>query len=373
MALSDLTSGRGRRRVAWAVPLVVAGGVAAAVALSTATTSGAAPNLAPRTAQQLLVAVQEHAATALSGQVHESLDLGLPTLPGDASPASLSWQSLVAASHTMRVWVDGVDKQRIALLGQLSEADVVHNGDQVWTYTSDTNSVSHSITRPAGKHGKETKPDSSAMERYTPAGAAAAALKAIRPSTHVAVERSQRVAGRDAYTLVLSPKDPNSTVNQIRIAVDAHRFVPLRFEVLARGSSTPVFDTAFTKISYAIPSAKVFDFHRPAGAATSTNPLAPNRRYERGYTGYTPLPSAQGAHRPTMIGSGWTTVAELDAASASGLSGGLLSALTNPVGSTGSRLLHTTLVNALFTPDGRAFVGAVSPAYLERVAAAHPH
>jgi outer membrane lipoprotein-sorting protein len=373
MALADITSGRGRRRLAWAVPVVVAGGVAAAVALSTAATSGAAPNLPPRTAQQLLVAVQTHAATALSGQVHESLDLGLPTLPGDQSPASLSLQSLLAGSHTMRVWVDGVDKQRVALLGRLSEADVVHNGDQVWTYTSDTNSVSHSITRPSGKHADAAHPDKSGVDSYTPAGAAAQALKAVKPSTTVSVEQSQRVAGRPAYTLVLSPKDANSTVDEIRIAIDASRFVPLRVEILARGSSTPVFDTAFTRISYTRPPAKVFDFHKPAGAATSTNPFAANRdRHYADRGGVIPAPPVQGSGRPTMIGSGWTTVAELSAAS-SGLSGGLLDALTNPVGSSGLRLLHTTLVNALFTPDGRVFVGAVSPAYLEHVAATHPH
>ena len=58
---------------------------------------------------------------------------------------------------------------------------------------------------------------------------------------------------------------------------------------------------------------------------------------------------------------------------ASGGVGGLLQQFTVPVGSSGMRLLHTALVNAVLTPDGRAFVGAVRPAALEHVAATTAH
>ncbi len=51
--------------------------------------------------------------------------------------------------------------------------------------------------------------------------------------------------------------------------------------------------------------------------------------------------------------------------------GGLLDRATTAIGSTGNRLLHTALVNAVFLADGRVFVGAVSPSYLEHVAATH--
>ena len=376
MALSGITSDRARRRLAWVVPVVVVGGVAAGVALTAASPSGASPALKSRSVHQLLTAVAEHAGTPLSGEVHEMMNLGLPSLPDGQSAASLSWRSFLTGSHTIRVWVDGPNKQRVALLGQLSEADVVHNGNEVWTYTSDTNSVTRSIM---GKHAVDSRSadhNGASPDRYTPAGVTAEVLKFVRPSTRVTVGRSQTVAGQGAYTLLLSPRNANSTVGEVRIAIDANRFVPLKVEIRGRNGGT-VLSTGFTTISYASPPASTFNFHRPAGAASSGNPFTANGdRYhgdggERGRYSYSPSPIGQAA--PKIIGSGWTTVVELNGASVSQLAGGLVDQLTNPVGASGMRLLHTSLVNAVFTSDGRVFVGAVTPKFLEGVAAAHAH
>jgi hypothetical protein len=48
---------------------------------------------------------------------------------------------------------------------------------------------------------------------------------------------------------------------------------------------------------------------------------------------------------------------------------GPVSQLTTQVGTSGTRLLHTALVNAVLLPDGRAFVAAMRPAALEHIAA----
>lgn len=53
--------------------------------------------------------------------------------------------------------------------------------------------------------------------------------------------------------------------------------------------------------------------------------------------------------------------------------GGTLQELSTSIGATGERLLHTALVNAVIMPDGRAFVGAVTPASLEHIAATTPN
>jgi hypothetical protein len=47
---------------------------------------------------------------------------------------------------------------------------------------------------------------------------------------------------------------------------------------------------------------------------------------------------------------------------------GLLRDATSDYGTNGARLLHTALVNVLIQPDGTAWVGAVTPAYLASVA-----
>jgi hypothetical protein len=74
-----------------------------------------------------------------------------------------------------------------------------------------------------------------------------------------------------------------------------------------------------------------------------------------------------------VIGTGWTTVVELHDGSLTAGVGGTIDELSTSIGTTGERLLHTALLNAVVMPDGRAFVGAVSPALLEHIATTTAH
>jgi outer membrane lipoprotein-sorting protein len=296
-------STRLRRRFAWAVPVLVSGALTAGFAVSTTSASSASPELPARSAAQLLTAVQTSAGTPLTGRIHESAALGLPDLPGAGSSASLSWQTFVTGSHDARVWVDGPDRQRIALIGQLSEADVVHNGKDVWTYTSDSNTVTHAVLR--DRAGTTTAPSAHDL---TPAATAARALKAIAPSTVVTVDATRTVAGRAAYTLVLRPRDTRSTVRKVTIAIDASKFVPLQVQIFGTGSK-PVFQTGFSSISFARPRSGIFNFHAPAGATVSNDPAGVRSGYgrrhngeRRGAAGWSPDAASTA---PTLIGSGW--------------------------------------------------------------------
>jgi outer membrane lipoprotein-sorting protein len=367
-ALTERFSRRGKA-LTWCVPVAVAGAVCGIAVLAAAGPSDATPTLPTRTAAQLITEVQRHADTPLSGQVAESADLGLPSLPGEDSAASLSWQTFLTGSHTFRVWADGPQRQRAALLGQLSEADVVHNGRDVWTYTSDTNAVSHTVL-PADRQPS----DGRSAEAYNPAAVATSILKAIDPSTSVTVESNRYVAGRSAYVIQLAPRSGDSTVDKVTVAIDARKFVPLELAVYPAGSS-PAVRIGFSKVSFARPAASVFDFRRPAGSSISTDPFGASRT---GRPGDRPSPGAraeESALSPTVLGTAWTSVLEVHSArmGSLGLGDRTLQELTTAVGSSGNRLLQTRLINALFLPDGRAFVGAVKPAALERLAANTPH
>jgi hypothetical protein len=131
-------------------------------------------------------------------------------------------------------------------------------------------------------------------------------------------------------------------------------------------------------VSFTRPSASVFAFRTPAGASTTTDPFGIAGSH-RGSESRMPGSSESGrssssAPRPTVIGTGWTSVLEFHGTSGiPGLDGSTLQDLTTAVGTSGERLLQTKLVNAVFMPDGRVFVGAVKPAVVERVAAATPH
>lgn len=373
-----------RRRAVWAVPVLTVGAIGAATLLPTAASASAHPALPPRTAAQLLAAVQASTVTHLSGEVVETARLGLPELPGAGNGASLSWQTLISGTHTARVWVNGADQQRVAVLGELAESDVVRNGRDLWTYASDTGKATHlTLPDPAAARAEVADPQTAGASHspveLTPLVAADQALAAVSPTTTVSVDPTTRVAGQKAYTLVLQPRQSGSTIRKVLIAVDAVHNVPLRVQVFG-GGARPAFETAFANISYAKPAASVFRFTPPKGS-TVASPTAAKPKTTAPERGGKPATTA----RPTVLGSGWSSVVIIPADPAGRSSLGVLSAgaaagrHADKTASTlarltkrlpdGSQLLSTALVNVLFAKDGRVIVGAVTPAVLEQAAA----
>jgi outer membrane lipoprotein-sorting protein len=371
MATSELLRSRTAR---WLVPVAVVTVIAAGAGVSSAVAS-ADPALPSRTAADLLVSLGHAPSQPFSGTVAENADLGIPALPGAAS-TSLSWQSLISGSHTARVWYASPSQVRVSLVGDLAESDIVRNGTDVWVWSSRDNTASHTVL----PVGASTMPDTTPP--IDPATAAARALAAIDPSTSVTVAGTSRVAGRPVYELVLAPRASASLIGQVRLAIDSETSVPLRVQVFARGASEPAFETAFTSISFDTPAASVFSFTPPPGAEVdeSTLPLGMAKPHTASGTA---TPASH--QRPTVIGSGWTSVVEIpDAAafmSGSGSAQGsgasttaaLMRATTTVTGSFGTgQLLQTALVSVLLLADGRLFVGAVTPDLLEQVAASAP-
>jgi outer membrane lipoprotein-sorting protein len=339
------------------------------------------PTLAPRTAAQLLAAADQAARTgkapAFSGTVIENASLGLPQLPSiGTSGASLT--SLLTGSNTVRLWYQDQQHARFALLGTGSETDVILNGQNVWEWSSQQNTATHSVLTP-DKPG--AKPAAKPKTPLTPQQAANQALAQVNKDTTVSVDPTARVAGRAAYQLVLAPKSSSSLIGEVRIALDGQNYVPLRVQVFARGSNSPSAQVGFTQVSFSKPAAANFDFTPPAGAKVvqKTDKPKTGKPDMKGAPAVTGSPDAKGAQK--TIGSGWTTVLEtpMSAATQTPQRGGstdnrmiqsLLGSATKVSGSWGSgRVLTTKLVSALLTDDGRLFVGAVNPSVLEQAAA----
>jgi len=365
-------SDRARRRMVWVVPAIVSVVVVLLGVLS-GRSSASTPNLPKMSAKALIVAVQHSTTQAFSGTIDETTNLGLPSLPGEAGSASLSWTTFLSGSHSVRVWADGPDRQRLALVGELSEAEVVHNGRDLWTYTSHTNTASHTLL-PAGSRDPASRGTSPDAADPTPSAVADRLLAAITPTTQVRVAKPRTVAGRSAYVLSLAPRDHRSTVREATIAIDARRFVPLRVQVFGSGSA-PALSIGFSDVSFSRPAAGVFAFRLPKGATIEKNPLTDLRheRYHHHADGHAPMPVTRPVHsdaKPAVIGSGWTSVVELRGGQQV-LGGGMVQDATTDIGG-GVRLLHTALLNVVFLPDGRSFVGAVQPAALEHIAATTP-
>ncbi len=336
----------------WAVPAVAAAVVAGVTVLPSASADSRPSDLAPRTAAQLLADLGGSRTTALSGTVVQTSRLGLPELPGASGGTGPS--SLATGSHTLRVWADGADRQRVALLGQLAEYDVVHSGRDVWTYSSSKQEAVHH-TLPASPDRETAAPTEVPK---TPAEAADAALAALDPTTAVTTQSALRVAGRNARQLVLTPRDATTLVGSVRIAVDAATSAPLRVQVFSRSSSTPALEVGFTDVTFTRPAASVFAFTAPPGTKV-VEKAAPGARPS------SPAPRAEGA-APTVVGTGWSRIAVLSGTDLTAAQQQQVAQLTRRVPE--GRLLTTALVSALLTDDGRLLVGAVTPAALRAAA-----
>jgi outer membrane lipoprotein-sorting protein len=370
----------------WLVPLsaaavLVGGGAAVGVF-----TASAEPSLPPRSAAQLLVDLQTARLGGLSGTVVQRADLGLPALPGLGAQATENLSALVAGSNTVRVWYAGPEQVRVAVLGTLGETDVIRNGSDVWVWNSRTNEAQHRVlVNRAEPGGHLAGPAELAL---TPQQAADRALAAIDPSTEVSVGRSATIAGREAYELVLDPRDATSLIGQVRIAIDAAEHVPLRFEVFASGADEAAFEVAFTQVDFARPDPEQFVFNPPAGTTvTEQEPLDGAGKPDADKPGARESGAGKAeAAGWTTAGTGWTTVLVAptgqgdDPAKAGDAAApadrepaltALLEQLPAVSGDWGSgRLLTSNLFSALLTDDARLLVGAVTPQRLYEVAAA---
>jgi outer membrane lipoprotein-sorting protein len=362
----------------WAVPVAVAGVAVGTTALVSSSAGAAAP-LPKRSAAQLLVDLQTADQVAGSGTVVQKADLGLPALPAVGGSGSSDLSSLVSGNHTLRVWYDGRTKVRLALMGTLGESDVIRNGQDLWTWASDSNSATHRRL-PAEVTAQDKRPVSDLVKPgLTPQQLADRALAAISPTTLISTDGTARIAGRNAYELVLAPRDRSSLVGQIRIAVDAERKVPLRVQVIGKNATKPALEAGFTQISFATPASSQFTFRPPPGVKLTEGTVPPVAESSKATA------SAADSEAPTISGTGWTSVvrARMPVTGDGRPSGssadrpaaeltGILARLPHVSGTWGSgRLLRSNLVTVLLTDDGQVLAGAVAPERLYELAG-HP-
>ena len=377
-----------RPALRWAVP---AGACAAILIGTTLAPLGAAADsgLPPRTAQELLVALSQPSTDTVSGTIATDAELGLPELPmGMSGPGPMG---MAMGASTVRVWLDGPQRQRVALLENEAETTLIRNGTLAWVWSSQASTADrytlpeHGATAPgtadwpSGTTGE--LPLGTALPS-TPQEAAAMALAALDPTTEVTTAGVAKVAGRDAYELILTPRDAATLVDRVVIAIDAQTSVPLRVRVYSTRTAEPAVEVGFTSVDYGTPDPALFTFTPPQGA-TVTEHAAPGAQELADAPG-ADAPGAQGAE-PTVVGSGWSTivVGELPAdwlanlaedgtraegdrhrrsADPAATALALLEAMPATSGPWGTgRVLAGTLVSAILTDDGRFAIGAVSP------------
>lgn len=332
------------------------------------------PRLPPATAAGLVSALIR-SDPSRSGTVRVTSDLGLPQLPGgDAAGGLLG--ALASGSATLRWW-QGPGRLRLALLGRAAESDLVVRGNHAFTWSWDTATVRAGDLLPRRGSGAARAAGGALgsgpggllggllggplggllggpLGALASGGVADALLAALAPSTVVSVGPAERVAGRAAYRLWLAPRQPESLVRRVEVALDAATGVPLSVGVWARGQAAPALQASFTSISFGPVPASVFDVAAPPGARVA--PLA----------GLLPGGVPGGGVR--LLGHGWLKVLALRAGPGQVMAG-LPAALRLAMRPWhGGRLLSTSLLDAYLAPGGTLYLGAVTPAALAAAA-----
>jgi outer membrane lipoprotein-sorting protein len=349
-----------------AVPAVIAAG-----ALAGSLPARAGDPLPAKTPEQVLQLIAQHRTPALSGTLEQSSELGLPELPKTGTgpdSSSTAWLELLTGPHTARVYRDGPDNARIQVMDRLAERNAVRHGNEVWFYNSKDNTASH-LQLPADPAGTNHRGDGRDAAA-TPDQLATMLLAKIEPGTDVTVGADVQVAGRAAYNLMLTPKSDATLVGSVVVAVDGQTGLPLGVEIKARGQADPAFRVTYTSLTLGAPDASVFTFSPPPGATVKEIPSTVPERKQGKDSGNAKAPAAKdSARKPAVTGSGWDSVVEFPAGTASPASEAKAPALLEQaaVPVQGGRLLSTALVNVLVLDDGRVLAGSVP---LERLQAA---
>ncbi|GAA2116811.1 outer membrane lipoprotein carrier protein LolA [Streptomyces synnematoformans] len=386
----DLAAARRRKAVRYGVPLAVAGLAAATIGLVPALAQDDGPSADDVTAKELIAKALASEVESVDGTVKVSTDLGLPSLPfggmGGGEGADLS--RLLSGDTKLQVAADGPEKQRVTVEGSDGDHTVVRNGADVWTFGGDSDEVSHSTLTDAPKGNDFELPKD--LRDATPQELAERLLKAADDTTDVDVAGTAQVAGQDAYELRLTPKQGESTVRDITVAVDADNGVPLRVALTA-DDGKPVVDVGFTKVDFAKPDADLFA--PPAGAEVTERDLGKGLDSGHGEPffgegfgdfgkdgGDWTDSNNDGGHKEGMgelpvgledvqvHGEGWGSIAEIalpgDALGGEG-AGAALDFFTEKTDA--GRVFESRLVNVLIADDS-IYVGAVTPEALQAAA-----
>ncbi|MET0780492.1 MAG: DUF2092 domain-containing protein [Microbacterium sp.] len=371
-----------RRVLTWTAVAGVA--LVAGAAILVPMAASGAVDLPDKTPEELIRFAAASEVDALSGTIEQTSELGLPDLgaltgsagdpssgpDGGATPADLdALISLVTGSHTAKVYLDG-ENARLQVLDRLGERNVYVDADEIWYVDSETQTATR-LLLPTDAELDQLKGDaqgpSDAQEALpTPDQVLEEALASLDDSTEVTVGTDARVAGRDVYELILTPRTADTLVGEVRFAIDGENGVALAASVTARGAGEPAFETAFTQVDFAAPDPGVFTF-APGDDIEVTEKVLPLPTAEEDAQGRDDGETATDAAPPVVYGEGWSSVVELPNTSEAGSANvleeldaeqlAMLESVTTAVD--GGRVLQTSLVSVLITDDGRVLAGAV--------------
>ncbi len=398
------------------IPAATVGAVITAGAIATPLQAGAV-DLPERTPQELLTILSDD-VTGFSGTVLKTSNLGLPelemsqmmseqmveemeaTMPDgfdEFLPSVIEHSSFtdaisfLAGEDTIRVYASE-QGFRAQVMDPLSQRDVIVTPEAAYSYNARTQSVlMRTVDTDVSAEDTEAK-KAEAMDEFTretgvdatnPDAVADYFLDMAGESSVITVGADHRVAGRDAYMLVVTPRSEVSLVDRVEISVDAETGLGLGTTVYSTEQSTPALEVAFQSVSFSEPDSSIFQFTPPPGASVTEMELPESVEADYKRLGDETLTDDErralveamieefvpGAN-PEVFGEDWDMVAHADTLPESFplemLENELLSDLLVQV--EGGQVFSTPLGNVLISDAGEVYAGAVTIDHLLTVA-----
>ena len=188
-----------------------------------------------------------------------------PAAAAGLGSAGTELTTLLTGTHTLRVWYSGPDKAAGRPAGHAGRErrDPQRHGRVDLAEPEQHRHPPHA----AGDAGRTPAARRRRRPcRPTPQQAADLALAAIDPSTEVSVGRSAKVAGRDAYELVLAPRDTARWSARCGSPSTPSEHVPLRVRGVRRRAATGRRSRwPSPRSSFRRPDAEQFTFNPPPG------------------------------------------------------------------------------------------------------------
>lgn len=155
----------------------------------------------------------------------------------------------------MRVWWNDPTLWRVDRLTATGEADLIRSQSSTTQWEYEGEKVTRTPDRPVRL---PAPPDLLPPElaRYLLSDADAADASALP---------SDRIAGRDAIGLRVTPPDARSTIDHVDVWIDEASGVALRISLVAVGASHPAMTSTFLDFSLGASSPEVFKFEPPRG------------------------------------------------------------------------------------------------------------
>ncbi len=345
--------------------LVVAIAVSAtAIALATGSGPKPPPKALPEAVHAALAAPPVDGVTA-SVKLTDHLLEGASLASGSGEASQLSSSPLLSGA-TGRLWIAKDGRARLELQAEKGDTQVLYDGHTLTVYDASSNTL-YRYTLPAPEGGAPAG-GGSAHEVPTVAKIEEAISK-LGEHASLSGATPANVAGQEAYTTRISPKEGGSLIGGAELSWDAANGVPLRTAIYSSTSSSPVIELAATDISYGPVADSVFDFTPPPNAKVEEVTI--DGEHAGGSSGQSA--GEHGRPKVTIHGHGVTGIAVIEG-KAKGGEGNTQTPEGLPqvkINGTAATELPTALGTLLsFERSGVRYllIGSVTPAAIEAVA-----